>query len=471
MSSSSRSSRRDRSTKSSSSNRNETVASSNGDNCTLDATQKDKINKLESITGLSRDEAKQLLEAFNYNLEAAIEVQFGTTSTSGVTSKISNTTDDEVRAPIPQKSEKLIDYNPYAVTRPQKRTRSVFDGFRDLKSESDELESPQLSKKRNTLAQLFRPPLDLIFTGTFESAKKLGSKQSKWLLVDVQNTEEFDCQILNRDLWSDTTVKEIIKANFIFLQTYFDTEEGHRLVSCYKITQYPFVAIIDPRTGEKMKSWNKLDTHLFCENITNFLADNELPADDDFATNDVSDENGNNQFSSQESFTNKIKQLKTNGDTTPKKLTSEQATRELLNNIKVNEDLSSSSSSSDDDNEPAVQPKPVPVNEEPQSIPKLSGPPKIIKYETQTNDKKDCTLRIMCPNGDRIDFLANGDTLFKLLVEYLHTQGYRSTKYELIERLLPNEQKPSRNLLNINLKQTFKQLNLYPRVFLLLQEL
>jgi hypothetical protein len=115
--------------------------------------------KLESITGLSRTEAIELFEASDYNLERAVDLYFNTnqsnsdsSSSSKAASKSKSTNkrsyteyndvydssnsadysnenkkrtgkshvpsnvtdyDDNVRAPIPQKSEKLIDYDPY----------------------------------------------------------------------------------------------------------------------------------------------------------------------------------------------------------------------------------------------------------------------------------------------------------------------------------------------------------------------
>ena len=36
--------------------------------------------------------------------------------------------------------------------------------------------------------------------------------------------------------------------------------------------------------------------------------------------------------------------------------------------------------------------------------------PKIIKYETPDSNKKDCFLRILYPNGDRLDFSTNGNS-------------------------------------------------------------
>jgi thioredoxin-related protein len=45
-----------------------------------------------------------------------------------------------------------------------------------------------------------------------------GCRSSKWILLNVQDQTDFNCQCLNRDLWRDETVKEIIRANFIFVQ-------------------------------------------------------------------------------------------------------------------------------------------------------------------------------------------------------------------------------------------------------------
>jgi hypothetical protein len=109
------------------------------------------------------------------------------------------------------------------------------------------------------------------------------------------------------------------------------------------------------------------------------------------------------------------------------------------------------------------------------------------------------------PNGDRLDFCTSGDAHFKLLTSYLSKQGFVSKSHELIERLMPTYRgattttstapaacsshdssqtkaisndmsmlaiNQSRNLLNsANASFTFRELNLFPRVFLLLQEI
>jgi hypothetical protein len=100
----------------------------------------ESLAKLESITGLSRAEAMQLLEASNNKLDKAVDLYFNNDSNSSATSKSNNkisngnkrsynddnssdsnekctviddNNEDNVRAPIPQKNEKLLDYDPY----------------------------------------------------------------------------------------------------------------------------------------------------------------------------------------------------------------------------------------------------------------------------------------------------------------------------------------------------------------------
>lgn len=99
-----------------------------------------------------------------------------------------------------------------------------------------------------------------------DSAREEGAKLNKWLMVNVQNVQEFSCQILNRDVWSNTAVKSIITEHFVFwqvclkfnfdmyliyfiFQVYHDTADGQRYMQFYNVTDFPHVAILDPRTG------------------------------------------------------------------------------------------------------------------------------------------------------------------------------------------------------------------------------
>lgn len=46
----------------------------------------------------------------------------------------------------------------------------------------------------------------------------MGKTQGRWLMVNIQNVQEFACQALNRDIWSNSAVKALVKDNFVFWQ-------------------------------------------------------------------------------------------------------------------------------------------------------------------------------------------------------------------------------------------------------------
>lgn len=321
-----------------------------------------------------------------------------------------------------------------------------------------------------------------MYRGSFETSKLEACKKNLWILLNVQNQSDFACQCLNRDLWREDAVKEIIKANFLFVQLYFDSIEGKKMINYYRITSYPFIAILDPRTGENVMQFNntnKLDQFIFCEKVTNFLSENEMPVDDQIndESENVIDVEKNDEQESKKTIkaSDLIKDL--NGENS-------NSSEESIKIIKTKKNKFESSDEDED-----VKPKNENLEENYQ--------PKILNYETSDSNKKDCFIRILYPNGDRLDFGTSGECKFKELIDYLKNQGFRYKSHELIERLMPTikSSEPcepsssqtsnlskglsnliitnqSRNLFSFeNEDKTFKELNLFPRVFLLLQEL
>ena len=53
-----------------------------------------------------------------------------------------------------------------------------------------------------------------------------------------------------------------------------DSEEGQRYMTFYKVNQWPYVAVLDPRTGELMSEWSQSDQATYIELISEFLASN-----------------------------------------------------------------------------------------------------------------------------------------------------------------------------------------------------
>ena len=97
-------------------------------------------------------------------------------------------------------------------------------------------------------------------------------------MVNVQCSQEFSCQVLNRDVWSNPAVKELVSEHFLFWQVYNTSRDGERYIQFYPVHTYPYISIIDPRTGELVQSWNNIqDPNILCEAITDFLRDRPTP--------------------------------------------------------------------------------------------------------------------------------------------------------------------------------------------------
>ncbi|CAJ1072253.1 UBX domain-containing protein 7 [Xyrichtys novacula] len=245
------------------------------------------IQQFTAITGATESVGKHMLEACNNNLEMAVTMfldgggiaEEPSTSSSSAASSSRAPPSDEVRAPIPQKQDILVEPEPlFGVPKRRRPARSIFDGFRDFQTETIRQEQElrnggTVDKKLSTLADLFRPPIELMHKGSFETAKDCGQLENKWLMINIQNVQDFACQCLNRDVWSNDAVKTIIREHFIFWQVYHDSEEGQRYIQFYKLNKFPYISILDPRTGQKMVEWNQLDVASFLEQATGFLAE------------------------------------------------------------------------------------------------------------------------------------------------------------------------------------------------------
>ena len=111
------------------------------------------------------------------------------------------------------------------------------------------------------LAELYRPPFELMFQQSWDKARDEGKEQEKWILVNIQDPAIFDCQILNRDIWKNNDIKLTVRENFIFMQYAKDDPRGQQYINYYFHARdsqdaYPHIAIVDPRTGEQVKVWS-----------------------------------------------------------------------------------------------------------------------------------------------------------------------------------------------------------------------
>ncbi|CAM9955615.1 unnamed protein product, partial [Chrysoparadoxa australica] len=116
------------------------------------------------------------------------------------------------------------------------------------------------------LADLFSPPVDILFNGCFLLARAQAKLSKKWLLVNIQDLS-IESLNLNRDVWKDETVQAVVQASCVFWQAecITDTECTNDALTfqyIYKTTDLPYIGLIDPRyheykAGESWKLWER----------------------------------------------------------------------------------------------------------------------------------------------------------------------------------------------------------------------
>ncbi|KAI3899566.1 hypothetical protein MKW98_008354 [Papaver atlanticum] len=99
-------------------------------------------------------------------------------------------------------------------------------------------------------------PIELLYHGSFHETKQVVETQDLWLIVYVQSKDVFDSHVLNMHTWAHEAVSQTIDANFIFWQVYDNITKGQKACNYYKLTSFPAILVLDPITGQKMKSWS-----------------------------------------------------------------------------------------------------------------------------------------------------------------------------------------------------------------------
>lgn len=113
---------------------------------------------------------------------------------------------------------------------------------------------------KESLRELFRPPYELMYRGSFHSAKVHAARWDRFLLVNLQTSHgagDFPSQMQNRDLWADELANKVVVDSFVFFWLRKEDsdsllDEGKKLAGFYKLEddQLPAVLVVDPITGQ-----------------------------------------------------------------------------------------------------------------------------------------------------------------------------------------------------------------------------
>jgi hypothetical protein len=89
----------------------------------------------------------------------------------------------------------------------------------DDDDDDDDDEVQIISHNPPNLTDMFAPPDHLLHkAGGFQGARTVAKDSKRWLLVNIQKDDEFACHALNRDVWRDELVENLIREGFIFWQ-------------------------------------------------------------------------------------------------------------------------------------------------------------------------------------------------------------------------------------------------------------
>lgn len=64
---------------------------------------------------------------------------------------------------------------------------------------------------------------------------------------------------------------------FFFNQVLCSTSDGRRYIDFYNVVAYPYLAIVDPRTGECMKTYNNITVDSLISDLNDMLSTHASP--------------------------------------------------------------------------------------------------------------------------------------------------------------------------------------------------
>jgi hypothetical protein len=276
---------------------------------TLSSEQDSLVADFMAFSGCSNpDQAQQFLTQTSWQLQDAVQnymissssssssAQHNSSSfesadssrSSGAASSSNNHESPHIRAPDPVKRQRLLEGPVYAgQPRRSDQSRETFRSFRaeaqqarrnrtgkSSQASNGRADVTDLTPKQQSLQSMFAPPTDLMFQGDFEMAKTAARSKGRWLLVNLQKNDEFSCHALNRDVWKDDYAKAVIGNSLVFWMDTVETNLGQRFATLYKVSSYPHVALIDPRTGEQSKiilSGGTMTARDFVEKVQDYI--------------------------------------------------------------------------------------------------------------------------------------------------------------------------------------------------------
>ena len=255
------------------------VADSDDDD--VDEWQNELIKEFMEISNCDRQVAKQLLEAFSFDMDSAAVMYMEQEAEKAkaleeranlpIAPPLSidggrmNAMNANIGRggidfpPLPGPSDynefdedtgdsSIAEYDEDGIRRPDPTRRAQRLNFGGSSPRND-YDDPTARAEAEDVDWMFPPPLHLSFPGSLDQVRSHASEEKKWILVNIQDSTEFSSQMLNRDVWSDEMCQQIVRSNFYLWQRGITSKAGKGYADMYKLTSFPHISIVDPRTG------------------------------------------------------------------------------------------------------------------------------------------------------------------------------------------------------------------------------
>ena len=142
-------------------------------------------------------------------------------------------------------------------------TEGFADDAGDIDGDYEALAHPRPAPPRriavppaaDSLEALFAPPAELLYRGAFPQACERALESKRWVLVNIQREGDFPSMVLNRDVWRDSNVRVVVESFFVLWQQPETSPMARDYVQYYQLQTLPHVAVVDPRTGERLRVW------------------------------------------------------------------------------------------------------------------------------------------------------------------------------------------------------------------------
>ena len=239
------------------------------------------------ITNASIEDAKRFLELTDNNVEEAIQLFF-INGDAGLNQHV------EV-SPIIEEPEYVEQIEEPTIEEPAESTDDPMEAHEDFNPfEHFErttmggvpiqqfMRTNQFNFHREPMQQeLFPPPSQLVHSMPIDRAQGIADTMSKWIFLIISDPAVFACQQINRDLLQNEFIQEIL-SNFYVVYYLSQSPNAQQFKQLYPFVKPPYICIIDPRTGERVKQYPqdhhlmKIDQNEWATELTNFLEEFDL---------------------------------------------------------------------------------------------------------------------------------------------------------------------------------------------------